>query len=317
MAGKLTVVLSQSQGKNPAKQTLEGDLAAALLGDPAVDLYLIPHLVDLPADDPALLSLRGLTGDAVVLSWLFPRATFWTLDRQDVRGRFGVSLLHGFGEDDAVPGHRPDVPARSLYCLDLRGSEDPAEYLTEIRRIAEERAVPTVGLSLASVGRQPHEATAPAPARTAQGADAPRSPARRWYPVIDYDRCTNCMECVDFCLFGVYGVDDAGAVLVEQQDSCKKGCPACSRVCPANAILFPGHKTPAIAGADGESAGDFKIDLSKLFGAADGDPLKQAAAERDVHLLRDGRDAVGMAGLEREASDALDGLLNDLDALAL
>ena len=125
------------------------------------------------------------------------------------------------------------------------------------------------------------------------------------------------MECVDFCLFGVYGVDDAGAVLVEQQDSCKKGCPACSRVCPANAILFPGHKTPAIAGADGENAGDFKIDLSKLFGAADGDPLKQAAAERDVHLLRDGRDAVGMAGLEREASDALDGLLNDLDALAL
>lgn len=28
-----------------------------------------------------------------------------------------------------------------------------------------------------------------------------------WFPVIDYDRCTNCMQCLSFCLFGVYGVD--------------------------------------------------------------------------------------------------------------
>ena len=25
-----------------------------------------------------------------------------------------------------------------------------------------------------------------------------------WFPVIDYDRCTNCMQCLSFCLFGVY-----------------------------------------------------------------------------------------------------------------
>src|SRR5262245_34110763 len=30
-----------------------------------------------------------------------------------------------------------------------------------------------------------------------------------WFPVIDYDRCTNCMQCLSFCLFGVYGVDAA------------------------------------------------------------------------------------------------------------
>ena len=324
MAGKLTVVLSQSQGKNPAKRALEEAIAADLLMDGAVDLSLVPHLVDMAADHPGLLYLRGMGGDAVVLSWLFPRAAFWTLDRQEVRGRFGVSLLHGFEPDDAVPAGRTGGPGRSLYCLDLRGSDDPAEYLTEIRRIAAERSVPTVGLSLASVGRQPHERPAPAETRQAPGADAPRSPddllapaARRWYPVIDYSRCTNCMECVDFCLFGVYGVDDAGGVLVEQQDACKKGCPACSRVCPANAIVFPGHKTPAIAGADGEGAGDFKIDLSKLFGAADADPLKQAAAERDVHLLRDGRDSVGMSGLEHRQKDDLDAMLDGLDALAL
>ena len=41
-------------------------------------------------------------------------------------------------------------------------------------------------------------------------------PGRRWYPVIDYSRCTNCMECIDFCLFGVYGVDKVETILVEQ-----------------------------------------------------------------------------------------------------
>ena len=110
---------------------------------------------------------------------------------------------------------------------------------------------------------------------------------RRWYPVIDYSRCTNCMECIDFCLFGVYGVDNVDRILVEQQDNCKKGCPACSRVCPVNAIFFPEHKTPAIAGAEGGGAIDFKIDLSKLFGAPS--PLDMAILERDTELVADGR----------------------------
>jgi NAD-dependent dihydropyrimidine dehydrogenase PreA subunit len=145
---------------------------------------------------------------------------------------------------------------------------------------------------------------------------------RRWYPVIDYSRCTNCMECIDFCLFGVYGVDSLSRILVEAQDNCKKGCPACSRVCPENAIIFPQHKTPAIAGADGEVAG-LKIDLSKLFGSPGKDGLEVAVAERDIELLRDGRDAVGMSvGIPKrrtdqphQSRDELDDLLDGLDAL--
>jgi len=147
---------------------------------------------------------------------------------------------------------------------------------------------------------------------------------RRWYPVIDYSRCTNCLECLDFCLFGVYGVDKVDQILVEAQDNCKKGCPACSRVCPENAIIFPQHKTPAIAGADGEVAG-LKIDLSKLFGGSAGDALETAVAERDAELLADGREAVGMAvGIPKrqpaEATkerDELDDLMDGLDDLDL
>ena len=87
--------------------------------------------------------------------------------------------------------------------------------------------------------------------------------------MIDYSRCTNCMECLDFCLFGVYGVDKLDRILVENQDNCKKGCPACSRVCPEQAIMFPDYKTPAIAGAPVGQVSGLKIDLTKLFGGGD------------------------------------------------
>ena len=50
-----------------------------------------------------------------------------------------------------------------------------------------------------------------------------------WFPVIDYERCTNCMQCLSFCLFDVYGVDQAGGIQVQNNDNCKTGCPACSR----------------------------------------------------------------------------------------
>jgi NAD-dependent dihydropyrimidine dehydrogenase PreA subunit len=150
---------------------------------------------------------------------------------------------------------------------------------------------------------------------------------RRWYPVIDFDRCTNCMECVDFCLFGVYGVDGVENILVEQPDNCRKGCPACSRVCPENAIIFPQHKAPAIAGAN--TAGDegFKIDLSQLFGAPSKgeDPIEVAARERDEQLLLAGRDTVGIddqlqkrqADRKQSPKDELDRLIDQLDALDL
>ena len=91
-----------------------------------------------------------------------------------------------------------------------------------------------------------------------------------WFPVIDYDRCTNCMQCLSFCLFGVYGVDAEKKIQVQNQDKCKTNCPACSRVCPEAAIMFPKYKSGPING-DAVSADDLrrekmKVDISSLLG---------------------------------------------------
>src|SRR5205814_7834470 len=91
-----------------------------------------------------------------------------------------------------------------------------------------------------------------------------------WFPVIDYDRCTNCMQCLSFCLFGVYGVDEQQKIQVQNNDNCKTNCPACARVCPEAAIMFPKYKAGPING-DIVSEGDLqkekmKIDISALLG---------------------------------------------------
>ncbi|MGI5818687.1 MAG: ATP-binding protein [Armatimonadota bacterium] len=72
----------------------------------------------------------------------------------------------------------------------------------------------------------------------------------RWYPVIDRSRCNSCRHCLQFCLFGVYETQ-AHRVVAVRPDNCKDGCPACARVCPQGAIIFPLCDEPAIAGAPG------------------------------------------------------------------
>ncbi len=91
-----------------------------------------------------------------------------------------------------------------------------------------------------------------------------------WFPVIDYSRCTNCMQCLSFCLFDVYGVSADNKIQVQNNDNCKTNCPACSRVCPEVAIMFPKYQNGPINGDDVSSTDanreKMKIDISSLLG---------------------------------------------------
>ncbi|OGF48772.1 MAG: hypothetical protein A2044_03900 [Candidatus Firestonebacteria bacterium GWA2_43_8] len=70
--------------------------------------------------------------------------------------------------------------------------------------------------------------------------DISKIPAvERWYPVVDYSKCRNCKKCLEFCVFGVYSLGEKKKINVENPGKCKPGCPACSRVCPHGAIMFP------------------------------------------------------------------------------
>ena len=91
-----------------------------------------------------------------------------------------------------------------------------------------------------------------------------------WFPVIDLDRCTNCMQCLSFCLFDVYGVSKGGQIQVQNHDNCKTDCPACSRVCPEVAILFPKYRHGPIHGGEIQAEDmrreAMKVDISALLG---------------------------------------------------
>jgi hypothetical protein len=105
----------------------------------------------------------------------------------------------------------------------------------------------------------------------------------RWYPVIDYSRCSQCGQCLEFCLFGVFSrIEDR--VVASHRDNCKPGCPACARVCPRGAIMFPQYDSdPAIAGHPGAGSPAGGIDVGAFFGdmdASEVSPELQAAAER-------------------------------------
>ena len=100
---------------------------------------------------------------------------------------------------------------------------------------------------------------------------------KAWFPVIDRERCINCGKCLDFCLFGVYEFDAGKRVQVVNPANCKNNCPACARVCPRAAVIFPKYKDPPVNGAEVDEKAPKE---NNFFDAGGGDDLYKLLAER-------------------------------------
>src|SRR5688572_564042 len=148
---RVTVVLSQAPGKHPAKRALEESIVASLLVEPGLEVSVVPNLYDLGPDHTGRLFLGAVRGDLVVLSWLYPRAAFWLLDRDGIQGQPGETKLKPPSDDDeddtpaepaadrpAAIGAAGAIPDRHIYTLDLRDFNRAEPYVEEVRRIAAE-----------------------------------------------------------------------------------------------------------------------------------------------------------------------------------
>lgn len=62
-----------------------------------------------------------------------------------------------------------------------------------------------------------------------------------WSPRIDYSKCNDCMECVEFCPHKVFEVDENAEpkLIVKNPHNCVVFCRACGKTCGLDAIDFP------------------------------------------------------------------------------
>jgi Pyruvate/2-oxoacid:ferredoxin oxidoreductase delta subunit len=148
----------------------------------------------------------------------------------------------------------------------------------------------------------------------------------RWYPVIDRDRCTNCRHCLQFCLFGVHSTSEVGDVIASSEDNCKTGCPACSRICPNGAIMFPMHaKDEGIAGAPGMLMSP-DAEAKRMFYMRTGNPCPECRQSGEFRLTLESRKSAtcGECGRPLVAAkpepspihDEIDLLIGKLDQIA-
>ena len=222
-----TVAISRSAEPDAERRSFEDVLAEALAGAVGGDAIIIPHVYYLTGDHPAVSRLAAVQGPLVIGAWLHPRATEW--------------VLRSLGIGGSPTGDQGPGPPR-IRAIDLRKHASAEECVRAIEGL---------------VGTATSEALDTGSAVPDEITDAVAS---RWYPVIDYSRCGNCKQCLEFCLFGVYSLDDGGQVVASSPDNCKPGCPACARVCPNGAIMFPHYDADvAIAGGTGEASSEPEV----------------------------------------------------------
>lgn len=138
---------------------------------------------------------------------------------------------------------------------------------------------------------------------SARGAMGPAGTDRwvPWFPVIDAEKCTHCGKCLSFCLFGVFKRSPEGKISVGRPGKCKTNCPACGRVCPAGAIVFPKYAQAPINGGHCETPSQpVQVDLEALAG-------------QDVYAALRNRSAGKSAPDRSAACDCLSRLSEQLD----
>jgi NAD-dependent dihydropyrimidine dehydrogenase PreA subunit len=229
-----------------------------LLGASGRPFEAVADLCRMAADrDPALGKLAGGEGDLRIAA-CFPRAVKW--------------LFHAAGFP--LPEERVEIRNMRV--------ESAADVVAALLGADEE--TPAAG---SEPGKLASEVVEELLAETGSRADGAPKP---WFPVVDYDRCTHCLQCLNFCLFGVFGVDGNSSLRVENPWQCKTDCPACARVCPEVAIIFPQYGASPINGGDVDAAAAardrVKVDVSALLG---GD-VHQALRQRQECACRFSKD---------------------------
>ena len=64
--------------------------------------------------------------------------------------------------------------------------------------------------------------------------------SKTWYPVIDYNECTECGACVDMCSHDVYDKSKSPTPAVVYPEGCIEGCKNCDSQCPSDAVQYVG-----------------------------------------------------------------------------
>lgn len=173
MARRLFVVLSQSPTSNAARRQLEEELVTQLLMESGIEMNVVPHLADLPADATGMLCLEGITGHMVLASWLTDGEARAHLDRYGIQGRQGVTRLADPEEvAEALEGNgRQTAGGRAIYLLNLNRHTETDALLAEIRRIRDDQSVQT--FQLGGIGTSPLPLASPSSAASPSPATQP------------------------------------------------------------------------------------------------------------------------------------------------
>lgn len=236
------------------------------------------HAATIPADRrEAVRAGLASCGRAVAvvddLCGLAARREPWLRDLVASAERLTVIACHPRAVRGLLGRAGANAVSTPIECHDLRSNS--AESILEAIRADGPSAAPATSVDV------PEEPTAETPAFW-----------RPWFPVIDYDRCVNCRQCLEFCLFGVYEADADGRVVVAHPDHCKNNCPSCARLCPHVAIMFPKieEESPVSGTLDDPAQAADKVRLTReqLF-KGDGSLLdKLRARQARPRLLKDG-----------------------------